>query len=243
MAKLRVLPAEERKKYRSSLPQSVQDCFKAIEEVLEAPGQDLDWYFRLGTALKRWHSDAPRDRGDTWLSKALGPSRSVLQKARLFAKEYPTVADVQELKNIPTDWTKLILALPLKDKRKRHQLLKKAQDWDTHQLRFEVQRLSHSLRVGKGGRPRSNFATAYGPDASLREMQRMSQNWREIYQESWCKVKKKEWQHFLNRKWSEDSEQLQQLLQQAEADISALAKECKNVVADLAAFLKTVRKQ
>ncbi len=59
------------------------------------------------------------------LSEALGPATGLLYKSCRFVELYPEDADVQRLERLGSDWSVLVLTLPVVSKKDRHGLIRR----------------------------------------------------------------------------------------------------------------------
>jgi len=205
MPKIRQTSPEEKNEVRATLSDKKKAIFDALAELIASPRIDseLDWQHQIGTCL----ADSRRDEDNTgpgskWflrLATALGPSPSLLRRAHYFKDKYPGEKDVQELKDMGVEWTRLYIALPIVDKTKRHNLLKKAvkEAWTITRCRVEVQKLVKSKRRGVGG-PKHRTHESLGAEYTLRGVTSRSQAWIKFHDQAWAVVDDSEWEDQLH---------------------------------------------
>jgi hypothetical protein len=237
VAKIKPTPRDVRRRYRRALPGARQRRdFDELGRLIDSPRDDLPWHHRVGELVGRLRPE--RWRGTRWtrrLAEALGPSRDLLAKTRLFAALYPSREDVQELEAMGVNWSRLYFSFSVPDKRDRHALLREAvsERWPDQQLRFTVQERSRSRRGGVGGRPRRPV-TIHGPEVALRELERLCRRWLDFHEQAWQGVKGRDWRLFV-RSWpGQDLDNLLQLLRNTDEALKEVAAACLAVRAALA---------
>jgi hypothetical protein len=156
-----------------------------------------------------------------------------------FHKEYPVAGDVRELKKMGVDYTRVSLSLAVPDRDRRHALLREAQDqdWLAQQLRFELQRRFPGPRRGSGGRPRRPLES-YGPEITLRELERVTRRWLDFHEQAWSQVGGSQSRRMIS-KWPGDRrDQLRQLLEGTAAELAELGRHSGEVRKALQGLLK-----
>jgi hypothetical protein len=241
MPKIRPAPAEARARYRGRLPRKAQPLYEALVELVAAPFGGLGWYHRLGQLMGQLHeADTATTRGQAWaiaLARALGPSPSLLRKARQFAVAYPSPGDLAALERLGATWTHLMLTLAVKSEKARHRLIRAAarEGWSDQRLWFEAQRAQPGPRRGVGGRPRK-VPGGFGPEVTLRELGRLAGRWLDFHTAAWSKVTPAEWEQLL-RSWpAGERDRLRELLRQTGRDLAGVARACaedRRALADL----------
>ena len=202
MPKINLAEPEIRAKYRRSLEVSKKSTFDSLVGLLQAPSSDLDWYAELGLLVKELRGNEKQaSHGHDWfnfLAEALGVGASLLRKAYRFRSEYPNDAEILELQNIPTDWTRVTLAFPI-DKDKRLDFLAEAarKDWSIDQIRDQVQQRTKSKRRGAGGRKERKALPELTPESAVRAMKRLSEEWLRFNKETWASIPDSGWKRFV----------------------------------------------
>jgi hypothetical protein len=243
MAKIRPPSPDKTRQYRGKLPSNQRRPFDALVRLIDAPRGDLPWHHEVGRLAGQLRSEpAP---GTTWsdLAEALGLSEEVLQKSMRFAWEYPAPKDFQELEEAGVDWTRLYIAFAVRDRQKRHALLRRAarENWPNPRLRAAIQQRFPTGRVGIGGRPRRK-REGLGPEAALRELQRQGRQWLELYEQAWLPVGDDQWARLVERWPAKEVEKLVELLEGADETARQL-QEAARVVRDTLAALRRQARQ
>jgi hypothetical protein len=228
----KIIPAsdEARRAFRDSLKtHSQKTAFDALVRLVAAPRGDLGWHHEVGRRITEV-IPAEVGRGSGWfdrLSKALGPSPSMLRKAARFVALYPDAAGLRPLEAMGVDWTRLELTFAVADEAQRHALLHKAlrERWAGQDFRLEVQRRVPSRRGGVGGRPR-NRPAPHGPEVTLRELERRSRQWTEFHAGAFSRLTPRDWRAFVRRCAGAEGGRLQELVREAAASLTALAEGC-----------------
>jgi hypothetical protein len=238
VAKIQPTPARARQAFRAKLPARAQAAFDRLARLIDRPRADLRWHHQVGTRARRlMRVDPERSRGEWWprLARALGPCPALFQKAARFARLYPSAGDLAALNRLRVDWTRASLALVIRDRKERHEILRKArrEGWTGQRLRFEIQRAYPSRRRGAGGRPRRDPA-AYGADVTLRELERLCRRWLAFYGRAWQAVKPSEWGRLVGGCRGEDLGRLVQLLRNTDGALKEVADACRDIRAALA---------
>jgi hypothetical protein len=172
MPKINLAALEIRQKYRRSLEAGKKSTFDSLVDHLKAPHADLDWYAKLGGLVKELRRNEDQiSHGHDWfnfLAEALGVGASLLHKACRFRSAYPNDADIVKLENIPTGWTRVTLAFPIK-MNKRHSFLAEAarKKWNIDQIRDQVQQRTQSKRRGVGGRRERKALPELTPESAV----------------------------------------------------------------------------
>jgi hypothetical protein len=160
---------------------------KRIAALLKKAPLTLEGYHAVGEQMSRLSSDdVVTRRGGKWrdqVAELAGCSVSTLTKAMQFRGSYQR-GKLPGLQELGVGWSRLTIALAVEDKRKRHELLREAQQkgWGERELRRAVQQLNGSKRGG--GRPRRQVSSQ-GPLADAAELLRLTQLWLEFDREVW----------------------------------------------------------
>jgi hypothetical protein len=234
-----------RRAYRQKLRPEQRGPFDALGKLINEPRFDLDWYHAVGTQVARLiPSDMPQHGRVRWLegpAKALGPSVEFLQKALMFHDLYPHPRAYRVLKDMHVDWTRLYVVFAVRDREARHRLLREAlrKGWNIPQLRFRVQERYTGPQHRRGGRPRRQLP-CLSPEATLRELERLSRHWLEFQEQSWATVTATDWKQFL-REWPpDDRDRLCQILKNADRKVAQLIAAGEAVRPCLADMLRKV---
>jgi hypothetical protein len=227
MPKINLAAPETRKRYRRSLEADKKSIFDSLVGLLQAPSSDLDWYAKLGDLVKELRRNEHQTaHGNDWfnfLAEALGVSASLVHKAFRFRQQYPTDAKIVELKNIPTDWTRLTLAFPIKGRQRLDFLVEAAREkWNINQIREQVLQRTESQRRGAGGRNERKALPQLTPESAVRVMKRLSEEWLRFNNETWANIPGRGWKQFVQSWPSHDRAKLQTLL-----------KETRNLIAEV----------
>ncbi len=245
MAKIELAASEIRAMYRRSLEAGKKPTFDSLVDRLKAPCADLDWYAELGGLVKELRRNEDQTgHGNDWfnfLAEALGVSASLLNKAYRFRSEYPNAADILKLKRLPTDWTRLFLAFPIKMD-KRHDFLAEAvrKQWNISQIREQVQQRTKSKRRGAGGRKERKALPKLTPESAVRVMKRLSEEWIRFNKETWANIPENGWKRFVQSWPANDREKLQTLLKETRNLIAEVAGTARARQQALEALLKKV---
>jgi hypothetical protein len=234
VAKIQPTSKQERKDFRQGLAPEQREAFDDLAGLIDAHRTDLAWYHEVGVVVARLLPPEFRKRGRVrWLEKpadALGPRPTLFQKSLRFTELYPHKKDVSALEAMGVGWTQICLTFVIPDREERHKLLRRAiaKGWAQNELRFEAQAKHPTRRHGVGGRPRKPV-TAINPEATLREMGRVTQSWLDFHEGAWAKVKTADWKRLV-RDWPEEGrEQLGQLLKETISRLDSLLGMGKDV--------------
>jgi hypothetical protein len=159
---------------------------RRIKKLLAARPPALAAYHAVGEQLRRLAEDPGVSALAGWrqrAAQAAGISESTLNKCLQFRREYEG-GELAALESLEPRWGRLSTALAVKDKRKRHALLRRArrEGWDDRALQLEAQRLRAGPRGG--GRPRKEYRS-HGLVADLGELARLSEVWADFHGRVW----------------------------------------------------------
>ena len=215
-------------KYRRSLASDKRSIYDRLVKDLSARRDDLGWYAELGDRVKEFRRNENQiGHGNDWfnfLAEALSVGASLLRKAYRFRQEYPTDAEIVDLKHIPTDWTRLTLAFPIEQDNRLDFLAEAAREkWNTNQIREEVQQRTESQRRGAGGRKERKALPELTPESAVRAMKRLSEEWLRFNKETWANIPEVDWKQFVQSWPSHDREKLQTLLEETRNLIAKVA--------------------
>jgi hypothetical protein len=151
---------------------------RRIKKLLAARPLALAAYHAMGEQLRRLAEDPEVNSLPGWrrrVADAVGISEATLNKCLQFRGEYDN-EELPDLEELEPRWGRLTTALAVKNKRKRHALLRRArkEGWDDRALQLEAQRLKGGPRGG--GRPRKAYRS-HGLLADLGELARLSDLW------------------------------------------------------------------
>jgi hypothetical protein len=126
---------------------------RRLTRLLEHKPLTLPDYYAIGEQLRRLSEDPNiAYRGSGWRAKVaqiLGQSEAALNKCLQFRNSYAE-DELPEVEGLGVGWSSLTIALGIPKKRRRHQLLRQAQNegWNERELQRAVQRLKGSHRGG-----------------------------------------------------------------------------------------------
>jgi hypothetical protein len=109
MAKIKQTNRDQQQQFRDSLRDPQQRrAFDQLAKLIAHPRDDLKWHHKMGVLVDRFRQPTPHGAASPKvLAEALGPSRELLAKARLFAELYPNSKDLRELEDMRVTWTRL----------------------------------------------------------------------------------------------------------------------------------------
>jgi hypothetical protein len=145
-------------------------------------------YYTIGEQLRRLSEDpAIAIRGTDWragLAHILKQSKSTLNKCLQFRTSYEK-HELAEVEKLGVGWALITVALTIKDKRKRHQLLRRAQKerWNGPELQRKLQQLKGSRRGG--GRPRRRPRSA-GLVGDVGNLTTKTEAWANFCEQLWA---------------------------------------------------------
>jgi hypothetical protein len=128
-----------------------------MKGLFERQPRTLALYHAIGEQMHELEEDEAHTRyGSRWrkvVAASVEESDATLTKCLQFFDTYKS-DEIAELDGLGVGWVGLIIALGVRDKKKRHRLLRQARDegWGQRELRREARRLKGSNRGG--GRPR-----------------------------------------------------------------------------------------
>ncbi|MFO0926985.1 MAG: hypothetical protein U0736_08075 [Gemmataceae bacterium] len=161
-----------------------------ISSVLKKNTLTLGDYYALGEQMRKLAEDAAvTRRGSNWrlkLAAQVGCSPSTLTKSLQFRQAYEK-EDLAKLEELGVGWSRLTVSLAVRNRKQRHQLLKRAKDegWGDRELQRAIQQLRGSRRGG--GRPRKEQRTQ-GLLADLFEMMRYTRLWQDFHDQVTAKA-------------------------------------------------------
>jgi hypothetical protein len=208
-----------------------------ITRLLQKSPLGLRDYFEIGTIMQRLADDPTlRRRGARWrerLAELVTCSISTLNKALHFRRSYAE-SDLPILEELGVGWSRLTIALVVRDPRKRRQFLEKAkaEAWSDRDLHRAIQGQRGILKTG--GRPRRT-ARSQGIVGDLAELLRLTRPWIDFHDS--VIAPGKEGYEKEARKLSGDAEtSLRELLDRAGPQLKDLARRIKEVRAWLDTF-------
>lgn len=161
-----------------------------IASTLKKTTLTLADYYALGEHMRKLAEDpSVTRRGSNWrlrLAEQVGCSPSTLTKSLQFRLAYEK-EDLPKLEELGVGWSRLTVSLAVRNRKQRHQLLKRAKDegWGDRELQRAIQQLRGSRRGG--GRPRKEQRTQ-GLFADLFELLRYTKLWQDFHEQVTCKA-------------------------------------------------------
>ena len=143
----------------ASMPQppvSKRPEVRELARLFEQKPLTLPLYYAAGGQLERLvQNPSVANRRNGWrklVARAVGVSESTLNKCLQFKQHY-LEKDLAALEHLKVGWGRLTIALGVKDRAKRHRLLRQAaeENWDDQTLQRAIQKLKGTRRGG--GRP------------------------------------------------------------------------------------------
>jgi hypothetical protein len=191
-------------------------------------------YYAIGEQLRRLSEDPNiAYRGSGWRAKVaqiLGQSEAALNKCLQFRNSYAE-DELPEVEGLGVGWSSLTVALGIPKKRRRHQLLRQAQNegWNERELQRAVQRLRGSRR---GGGRRRRSPEAMGLLADVSELTRLTTVWRDFYDTVWANGQE-DYAAELGAVTSETSENVRKHVERAVKELKLLREKCGEVLEGL----------
>ena len=210
----------------------------AIEALFARQPRTLAVYHAIGEQMHELkEGEAHTGYGSRWrkdVAAAVEQSDSTLTKCLQFFNTYKR-DDIAELEEVGVGWVGLIIALGVRDKKKRHQLLRRAKDegWGQKELQREVRQLKGSIRGG--GRPRKREKSR-GCLADAAEMARWSAAWSAFYRQAWAGNEGEYLAEVVELSGNARGS-MEKALADAEAKLKALRGQCVDALKDV----KTLR--
>jgi hypothetical protein len=200
---------------------------RKLKRLFEHKPLTLRDYHAVGEQLRRLSEDPDiAYRGSGWRAKVaqiLGQSEAALNKCLQFRNSYAE-DELPEVKGLGVGWSSLTIALGIPKKRRRHQLLRQAQNegWNERELQRAVQRLKGSHR---GGGRRRRPPEAMGLLADVSELTRLTTVWTDYYDTVWTEGQE-EYATELGAMTSETSENVRKHVGKAVKELKLLREKC-----------------
>jgi len=180
----------------------------------------------VGEQLRRSDEDDNVSSLKGWrgqVARLLGKSESTLNKALQFRRSYQA-DELPELERLGVGWSRLTVALAVKDKQKRHRLLKRAKQegWDNRSLQRQLQQPRGGSRGG--GRPRRE-PEGHGLVPDTAELVRLTEVWGDFFSKVWV-ASQKEYATEVGKMTVEGKKGVRRLLDEAADKVKELRRRC-----------------
>jgi hypothetical protein len=171
--------------------------FYGLEQALQQPSSDLDWYFQVGRLVARLQDCSGGSKyGASWmrrLTAALGiKSHNLLTKPLAFARRFAKQSDLARLKRLGVSWSAVVATMPLGDLTAQFEMLQRvaAGGWPASRVRREVRRAMMSRHAHQKSEPpqrtgRTPRPVTDAPEVELQGLLSRAKAWARYVDASW----------------------------------------------------------